>query len=169
MANHSLGFQPSPIDDRDKSLVGDESSLFGAAVVAPAEYLDLIALMHGINEQGRTNSCVWNAIQTQHYIAQREQGVAFHSLHPGWVDTPGIADALPGFHRLVGPLLRTPEEGADTMVWLTADRAGSATTGRFWLDRAPRPTHRLRSTRRSDTAAARESLWRWCERVAAES
>jgi dehydrogenase/reductase SDR family protein 12 len=101
--------------------------------------------------------------------SRRERGVAFHSLHPGWVDTPGIADALPGFHRLVGPLLRTPEEGADTMVWLTGDRAGATTTGRFWLDRAPRPTHRLRSTRRSDTAAARESLWQWCERTAALS
>lgn len=75
MANHNLGFQPSPIDDRDKPLVGDDTALFGAAVAAPAEHLDLIALMHGINEQGKTNSCVWNAIQTQNYIAQREQGI----------------------------------------------------------------------------------------------
>ena len=24
-------------------------------------------------------------------------GVAFHAMHPGWVDTPGVAAALPGF------------------------------------------------------------------------
>jgi len=47
-------------------------------------------------------------------------GITFHAMHPGWVDTPGIAAALPGFHRVMWPLLRTPGEGADTIVWLAA-------------------------------------------------
>jgi hypothetical protein len=34
--------------------------------------------------------------------------VVVHSMHPGWADTPGVASSLPGFHRLTGPLLRTP-------------------------------------------------------------
>lgn len=77
MAKHNLGFQPSPIDDRDRKLVGDDGALFGAVVPPdiPKEHFDLIALMHGINEQGHTNSCVWNAIQTQHYIGQKVKGV----------------------------------------------------------------------------------------------
>jgi dehydrogenase/reductase SDR family member 12 len=68
-------------------------------------------------------------------------GVAFHAMHPGWVDTPGMAAALPGFRRLTRPILRTPEEGADTIVWLAAmppERLGS---GHFWHDRRPRPEH----------------------------
>ena len=29
-------------------------------------------------------------------------GVTAHSMHPGWADTPGVQDSLPGFHRLMG-------------------------------------------------------------------
>ena len=97
-------------------------------------------------------------------------GPRFHALHPGWADTPGIADALPGFHRVVGRLLRSPEEGADTLVWLALDDGVPLTsTGRFWLDRRPRPIHRLRRTRRSDTAERRGALWRWVSDAAGVS
>ena len=89
-------------------------------------------------------------------------GVRFHSLHPGWADTPGVEEALPTFRKIVGPLLRTPQEGADTLVWLTADDASLTSNGRFWHDRAPRPIHRLPQTRRSDTPERRAKLWSWC-------
>jgi dehydrogenase/reductase SDR family protein 12 len=90
--------------------------------------------------------------------------VVVHAMHPGWADTPGVERSLPTFRRVVGPLLRTPEEGADTLVWLGAsDGAPLASTGGFWLDRRRRSTHRLPSTRRADTAEARAALWRWCE------
>ena len=49
-------------------------------------------------------------------------GVASYASHPGWVDTPGLASGLPSFAKL-GPLLRTPAEGADTVVWLAAGAA----------------------------------------------
>src|SRR4029079_12715740 len=49
--------------------------------------------------------------------------ITFAAMHPGWADTPGIKAALPGFSGLLGPLLRTPGEGADTTVWLAADPA----------------------------------------------
>jgi dehydrogenase/reductase SDR family protein 12 len=86
--------------------------------------------------------------------------IGFHAVHPGWADTPGVEEALPTFRKIVGPALRTPDEGADTMVWLAlADDLGDAPNGSFWLDRAPRPIHRLPSTKRSDTAERREALW----------
>jgi len=88
--------------------------------------------------------------------------VVFHALHPGWADTPGITAALPTFAKVVGPLLRTPDEGADTMVWLCADDEPGRSSGEFWLDRHPRPIHRLPRTRRSDTPDRRRRLWRWC-------
>jgi NAD(P)-dependent dehydrogenase (short-subunit alcohol dehydrogenase family) len=91
-----------------------------------------------------------------------DSGVRFHSLHPGWADTPGVEDALPTFRKIVGPLLRTPEEGADTLVWLTVDDAALEQNGRFWHDRAPRSIHRLPQTRRSDTPERRRKLWDWC-------
>ena len=58
-------------------------------------------------------------------------GVAFHAMHPGWVDTPGIATALPGFHRLTRPILLTPEQGADTIVWLAITPPERLGSGRF--------------------------------------
>ncbi|WP_308210246.1 SDR family NAD(P)-dependent oxidoreductase [Amycolatopsis iheyensis] len=76
----------------------------------------------------------------------RPDGIAVHSTHPGWADTPGLADSLPAFRRLVGPALRTAAEGADTAVWLAATRPGPP-PGRFWHDRRARPAHLLPGTR----------------------
>lgn len=83
--------------------------------------------------------------------------VDVHAVHPGWADTPGLASSLPGFGRLMGPLLRTAEQGADTAVWLAAAPADVAGTGRFWHDRRPRPQHYVPWTRES--AADRAELW----------
>ena len=56
-------------------------------------------------------------------------GVVFHAMHPGWADTPGVRESLPRFHALMGPLLRTPCQGADTIVWLAGDPRASRRTG----------------------------------------
>lgn len=83
-------------------------------------------------------------------------GIALHTMHPGWADTPGIVTSLPGFHKVMGPLLRDPATGADTIVWLAAtDPAPGG--GQFWMDRAPRPEHYLRTTRES--ADDLDRLW----------
>jgi NAD(P)-dependent dehydrogenase (short-subunit alcohol dehydrogenase family) len=89
--------------------------------------------------------------------------IASHAMHPGWADTPGVQRSLPTFRRLTAPLLRSPEQGADTLVWLAADDgAPLERASSLWLDRRPRPLHRLRSTRRSDTPEERRRLWKWC-------
>ena len=92
----------------------------------------------------------------------RRTGIAFHAMHPGWARTPGVASALPTFNRLVGPLLRTPDQGADTIVHLAlSSRTGGAEDptagGRFWADRRPRPSDRLARTRCEDSE--RGLLW----------
>jgi NAD(P)-dependent dehydrogenase (short-subunit alcohol dehydrogenase family) len=33
----------------------------------------------------------------------RDRGVVVHATHPGWVDTAGVRDALPGFRSLTRP------------------------------------------------------------------
>jgi NAD(P)-dependent dehydrogenase (short-subunit alcohol dehydrogenase family) len=93
----------------------------------------------------------------------RDRAITANAMHPGWADTPGIAASLPAFHRLIGPRLRTPEEGADTIVWLVASDEPSRTTGRFWLDRRARSIDRLPWTRVDAEEAHR--LWRECERL----
>ena len=89
-------------------------------------------------------------------------GITVNAMHPGWADTPGLQDALPGFRRILGPLVRTPLEGADTIVWLAAAPEAAEFSGKFFLDRRPRATHRLRRTRRPDEAAEAERLWQLC-------
>jgi len=66
-------------------------------------------------------------------------GVKVESMHPGWVDTPGVAEYLPRFRVITRPLLRELADGADTAVWLVATRPESK-PGHFWHDRAQRPT-----------------------------
>jgi dehydrogenase/reductase SDR family member 12 len=85
-------------------------------------------------------------------------GVAFHAMHPGWVDTPGLVTSLPGFHRLTRPILRSAEQGADTVVWLAAADPGLLGSGRFWHDRRPRPEYLLPWTRETDPSAPAR-LW----------
>lgn len=94
--------------------------------------------------------------------AQRLQGsgVAFHAMHPGWVDTPGVRTSLPRFHSVMGPLLRDEDEGADTIVWLVSCQRAHGMSGRFWHDREPRPTHRVPWTR--EQPEARRALWEAC-------
>ena len=71
------------------------------------------------------------------------------AMHPGWADTPGVDAALPGFRKVMGPLLRTAEDGADTAVWLCAADRADLVPGAFYLDRRPRGTVRWPSTRTS--------------------
>lgn len=91
----------------------------------------------------------------------RPDGVVVNAMHPGWADTPGVRTSLPGFHRLMRQLLRTPAEGADTIVWLAASARAGRETGGFFFDREPRWTHYLPWTR--ETADERRRLWLSCE------
>lgn len=84
-------------------------------------------------------------------------GVVVHATHPGWVDTPGVATSIPTFHRVMGPWLRNIDQGADTILWLTAaDRPGT-TTGKLWHDRAERPEYRFGVG--IDTVSDQGRLW----------
>jgi len=84
-------------------------------------------------------------------------GITVNAMHPGWVDTPGIEKSLPGFHQLVNRIMRTPEQGADTIVWLAADRQAALSTGLFWLDRRPHETMVFPGTGTSESDRA--LLW----------
>jgi dehydrogenase/reductase SDR family member 12 len=87
-------------------------------------------------------------------------GVRFVAMHPGWVATRGLDSGLPRFARLVRPVLRTPEQGADTAVWLATAPPAVLGEGRFWLDRRSRREHLVPWTR--SAPAEPERLWEWC-------
>jgi len=100
--------------------------------------------------------------------ALKRCGVSLVAMHPGWTYTPGMAASLPTFHRLTAPILRTVAEGADTMVWLATADPGTLAQGALWLDRRPRPLHRLRRTAATDTPVERRRLVELCARLSGE-
>ncbi len=85
------------------------------------------------------------------------RGIVINAMHPGWVATPGLAESLPGLYGLIRPLLRTPAEGADTIVWLAAAADARVRSGALFVDRRPRPFDRIPTTRLS--ATDRRRLW----------
>jgi hypothetical protein len=92
--------------------------------------------------------------------------ITVSSMHPGWADTPAVRSSLPRFWKTMQRRLRTPAEGADTVIWLAASAAARGRSGRFWFDRRPRSTHLLPWTRES--RADRDALLALC-RAAAET
>lgn len=56
------------------------------------------------------------------------------SMHPGWVETKGVQDALPGFFKLMGNRLRSTYEGADTILWCLLTKK-NISSGSFFFDR----------------------------------
>jgi hypothetical protein len=88
-------------------------------------------------------------------------GVSTHAMHPGWADTPSAWGAVPRLATPIRPLLRTPEQGADTLLWLAVNpRLIENESGQFWFDRRPRDTHRLGFGTSSE--AERETFWELC-------
>ena len=86
-------------------------------------------------------------------------GVTANAMHPGGVNTPlfrkggGLAGlAGDAYARLMA---KTPEEGADTVVWLASSREVEGKSGRFWVDRRDVPC-------RFRDHAGEEDLWRLC-------
>ena len=94
-----------------------------------------------------------------------DRGVAVQAMHPGWVDTPGVRTYLTKFRALTRAVIRTPEQGADTLVWLLATPRITPWSGAFWHDRAPRPVHYSRRT--TETPADRDRFLARCDAAVA--
>jgi NAD(P)-dependent dehydrogenase (short-subunit alcohol dehydrogenase family) len=96
-------------------------------------------------------------ILTEQWAGELEEsGVVVNAMHPGWADTPGVEGSLPGFYRLMRPLLRSPEQGADTISWLASAAEAAGTSGLFYLDREPHVTTVIPGT--SGSARQRRAL-----------
>lgn len=83
-----------------------------------------------------------------------------HAMHPGWAATPGVSGSIPGFASVTATILRTAEEGADTIVWLAAAAEPGRSSGLFWHDRRTRSAQFTPLTH--DDPGARTELWRRC-------
>jgi len=97
-------------------------------------------------------------VLTELWAQQLEHsGVVVHAMHPGWAETPGVAGSLPLFHTVTRRLLRTADQGADTITWLAAAPEAAQSSGAFWLDREPHTTHVFPGT--DPSPQERQRLW----------
>jgi NAD(P)-dependent dehydrogenase (short-subunit alcohol dehydrogenase family) len=76
-----------------------------------------------------------------------------YAIHPGWADTAGVQSSLPTFRKILRPVLRNAEQGADTIIWLAAKRP-DAVEDRVWFDRKQRTTHPFPHTRQAMTTVS---------------
>ncbi|XP_068234906.1 dehydrogenase/reductase SDR family member 12-like [Palaemon carinicauda] len=75
-------------------------------------------------------------------LAVQHPEIHFSCMHPGWADTPAVRSSMPDFYNKMKDKLRTPEEGADTAVWLAISPSAELhKSGLFFQDRTPVSTH----------------------------
>ena len=91
-------------------------------------------------------------------------GVTANAFHPGGVATnfglgnEGFVSLL--FGTVIRPLLKTPEEGAQSGVYLAASPDVEGVTGRYYIDEMP-----AASSKRSYDVEAQRRLWSESERL----
>ncbi len=98
-------------------------------------------------------------------LAERLQGtgVTATCMHPGAVNTRfGTNNWGPMtiLFRLFKPFMRTPEQGADTVIWLAASPEVEGVSGRYYADRKPIEPKKI-----ANAPAARRRLWEESERL----
>lgn len=76
------------------------------------------------------------------YLARINPNVYFATMHPGWSDTPAVQESMPSFREKMINRLRSPEEGADTLVWMCCfNNLEKFPNGSFFQDRVPASKH----------------------------
>ncbi len=82
------------------------------------------------------------------------EGIVVNAMHPGWADTAGVRSALPEFYKLTKGILRTPQQGADTIIWLAVASEAASVSGELFLDRTPRDPYLIPGTCESESLRA---------------
>ena len=94
-------------------------------------------------------------ICTEEWAQQWEKdNITVNAMHPGWAETHSVINALPVFYKLTKNILRSPQQGADTISWLSASTQAGKISGAFFLDREPHMPYVLKSTIESDADRA---------------
>jgi NAD(P)-dependent dehydrogenase (short-subunit alcohol dehydrogenase family) len=141
------------------------STASGAHVTGRPDFDDLQMRRRYSSMTAYGNSKLYNILWT-HELARRLQGtrITANCFHPGGVNT-GFGSNNKGLMKtafnLLGPLLLTPEKGADTLVWLASSTEAVGRSGGYYVRR--RLT--LPSAAARDGASGHR-LWAESERIA---
>ena len=136
--------------------------MYGASLVDPRRRDPMAPSKYDGTRQYAAAKRIQVALVQEWAKHERDRFVAV--MHPGWADTPGVRSSLPGFAKVTAPILRSADEGADTIAWLSATER-DLPSGEFWCDREVRPRHRLPSTNKSDTEDRRAAVFGWADEL----
>lgn len=140
VASGGMYTQPLPVDDPDFR----RGNYRGAVAYARSKRMQV----------------EFTPVMAQRWAADR---ISVYAMHPGWADTPGVAQSLPLFRTILRPLLRSAHAGADTTAWLAATEP-TPPSGTFWQDRQQRPTSYHSATQRDPDQV--KKLWDWAVEAA---
>jgi hypothetical protein len=70
------------------------------------------------------------------------------AMHPGWAATPGVDESLPGFSKIMKGRLRSPLQGADTILWALSSKK-PIESGALYFDRQKVGAHKFWFTKKS--------------------
>ncbi len=104
-----------------------------------------------------SNSKLANVLFTYELAKRLEgTGVTANAVHPGGVAT-GISNGAGFFGllwKILRPILRTPEQGAETSVYVASSQEVDAVSGKYFVDKKP-----VASSATSHDAALAKKLW----------
>ncbi len=138
----------------------------GAQSMGKIDFDDLMGERKYSGQDAYNQSKLANVMFT-YELAKRLDGTGVTAtvLHPGLTSTAFSAEdpALGLLVRLLRPFMRSPKRGADTAVYLASSPDVEGVTGRYFVDRAPKQTHKSSYDVRDHRAAVagqRRSRWR---------
>ncbi len=110
------------------------------------------------------NSKLFNIMFTYELARKlKDTTITVNAMHPGGVNT-NFGNSVNGFvgflFKKLGFLMRTPEQGADTIIWLATAPEVEGQTGIYFKDRKP-----IRSNQTSYNAQYCEQLWQQTEQM----
>jgi len=134
---------------------------------------DDLQLEHGYNPlRSYGNSKLFLIWISRYYAKQlQDQGinhVTVNTLHPGAVATnfgrkSNLGPILNTLAKWMRPLFKTPEQGADTIVYLATSEEAGKISGKYFVNRKPAPVSEKYVTK--DTG---KLVWDYCEKLVSE-
>ena len=120
----------------------------GVQATGRIDFDDLQGTRHYSGERAYNQSKLAVVMFTNELARRLEgTGVTANSLHPGMVHTNFGAEDQAGWFAVVGhvvlPLLKTPEQGAQTSIYLASSPEVAGVTGQFFDDRKPKTANKV--------------------------
>lgn len=126
----------------------------GGMYLYPLELEDLQWSQRDYNKYAAYANAKRAQVILTEYFSKTLPNQIVSAMHPGWVKTEGVAHSMPEFYKWMEKRLRTPDEGADTIVYLALTKPYKS--GELWFDRHIAPKHLLKKTQTH--SASQEAL-----------